>query len=37
LIGIGFEKILLGEDVFIRLPEKIPNSRLATLSPPTYT
>jgi CubicO group peptidase (beta-lactamase class C family) len=24
----------LGEDVFIRLPEEIPNSRLATLSPP---
>ena len=25
----------LGEDVYIRLPEEIPNSRLATLSPPT--
>ena len=25
----------LGEDVFIRLPEEIPNSRLATLAPPT--
>ncbi len=25
----------LGEDVFIRLPEEIPNSRLATLSPPS--
>ena len=25
----------LGEDVYIRLPEQIPNSRLATLSPPT--
>ena len=24
----------LGEDVYIRLPEEIPNSRLATLSPP---
>jgi CubicO group peptidase (beta-lactamase class C family) len=25
----------LGEEVYIRLPESIPNSRLATLSPPT--
>ena len=25
----------LGEDVYIRVPEEIPNSRLATLSPPT--
>jgi CubicO group peptidase (beta-lactamase class C family) len=25
----------LGEDVYLRLPEGIPNSRLATLSPPT--
>ena len=25
----------LGEDVYIRLPEEIPNSRLATLSPPS--
>jgi CubicO group peptidase (beta-lactamase class C family) len=25
----------LGEEVYIRLPEEIPNSRLATLSPPT--
>ena len=25
----------LGEDVFIRLPEEIPNGRLATLSPPS--
>lgn len=25
----------LGEDVYIRLPEKIPNSRLATLAPPS--
>src|SRR5579862_6971881 len=25
----------LGEDVYIRLPKEIPNSRLATLSPPT--
>ena len=25
----------LGEDVYIRVPEDIPNSRLATLSPPT--
>jgi CubicO group peptidase (beta-lactamase class C family) len=25
----------LGEDVYIRLPEKIPNARLATLSPPS--
>ena len=26
----------LGEDVYIRLPEAIPNSRLATLAPPTF-
>jgi CubicO group peptidase (beta-lactamase class C family) len=26
---------VLGEDVYIRLPESIPDSRLATLSPPT--
>ena len=26
----------LGEDVHIRLPEAIPNSRLATLAPPTF-
>jgi CubicO group peptidase (beta-lactamase class C family) len=26
---------VLGEDVYIRLPEEIPNSRLATLSPPS--
>ena len=26
---------LLGEDVYIRLPETIPNSRLATLAPPS--
>ncbi|HEY6945556.1 MAG TPA: serine hydrolase domain-containing protein, partial [Candidatus Acidoferrum sp.] len=26
----------LGEDVYIRLPEDIPNSRLATLAPPTF-
>ena len=26
---------LFGEDVFIRLPEEIPNARLATLSPPS--
>ena len=25
----------LGEDVYIRVPEEIPNSRLATMSPPT--
>ena len=25
----------LGEDVYLRVPEEIPNSRLATLSPPT--
>ena len=25
----------LGEDIYVRLPEEIPNSRLATLSPPT--
>jgi CubicO group peptidase (beta-lactamase class C family) len=25
----------LGEDIFIRVPEEIPNSRLATLSPPS--
>jgi CubicO group peptidase (beta-lactamase class C family) len=25
----------LGEDVYVRLPQEIPNSRLATLSPPT--
>jgi len=27
----------LGEDVYIRLPEAIPNSRLATLGPPSLT
>ncbi len=26
----------LGEDIFIRLPETIPNSRLATLAPPSF-
>jgi CubicO group peptidase (beta-lactamase class C family) len=26
----------LGEDVYIRLPDAIPNSRLATLAPPTF-
>lgn len=26
----------LGEEVYIRLPETIPNSRLATLAPPTF-